>query len=192
MEKIGCVWINLFAFLVLVITQVSAEPAASEDALKEMIPCFAEVSEGLYRGAQPPEEAFPKLKQLGILTVVNFRHEEKWIKKEAEWVEKAGMRYISLPWTIWGELKPDVMQQFFELVKDPSARPIFFHCKRGSERTAVTAVLYRMYFEGKSEREARELEVDPYPVKMIWKPFVNKKIKEFQEVLKSGEPTKST
>ncbi len=149
--------------------------------LKEKIELFAKVADGLYRGAQPSDDAYPLLKQFGIKTVVNFRHETDRIEKERKLVEAAGMNYVSLPWKIFEKPAPEVTERFFSIVNDPAQKPVFVHCRRGVERTGVACVLYRMEFEGKSRQEAENLELKPYPLNFIWKPFVKKRIDEFEE-----------
>lgn len=155
--------------------------------ISNMVELFSEIAPGIYRGAQPGEDAFPKLKEFGIKTVVNFRHEEDKIAEEAKWVRAAGMSYASLPWTIFKKNDPEVMKQFFSILEGAENRPVFFHCRRGAERTSIAAVLYRMKYEGKSNEEACRLEIDPFPVRLIWKPFVKSRLKEFEEALRAGK-----
>jgi len=168
-------------FLMVPVNFLHAENKNIELMLKEKIELFAKVADGLYRGAQPSDGAYPLLKQLGIKTVVNFRHESNGIEKDRKLVEAAGMKYVSLPWKIFEKPAPEVMERFFSIMNDPAQKPVFVHCRRGAERTGVACVLYRMKFEGKSREEAENLELKPYPVNFIWKPFVKKRISEFQE-----------
>ena len=160
---------------------LQAEDQNIEPMLKEKIELFAKVADGVYRGAQPSDDAYPFLKQFGIKTIVNFRHERNAIEKERKLVEAAGMKYVSLAWKIFEKPKPEVMDRFFSIVNDPAEKPVFMHCRRGVERTGVACVLYRMKVEGKTREEAEALELEPYPVSFIWKPFVKKRLSEFEQ-----------
>ena len=75
----------------------------------EDLPLFAPLNDWLYRGAQPTEKGLHELKEKGIRTVVNFRREKDWIEWERKEVESLGMKYVSLPWSIWKPAKPALL-----------------------------------------------------------------------------------
>ncbi len=145
------------------------------------LPLFTKVSEGVYRGAQPTEEGYKQLKDMGIKTLVNFRHEEDEIEFGRENAEKNGLEYINISWTIFGDAKDENWLDFFRVLENPEKQPVFFHCKRGAERTGVMSYSYYRYFDKLSHDEAWAKAFDPFPLKWIWKPFVKKKIKHFNE-----------
>lgn len=149
-----------------------------QDTVCSTVERFAMVDNGLYRGAQPDRVMLAALKQQGIRTIVNFRAEKNLVEQERQWAQELGLEYVSLPWTIYGPFRKEVFDRFFALLDDPAKRPIFFHCKRGSERTGVLAALYAIRYQGASYEEALA-EARQYDIKAIWWPFVQRKIKQY-------------
>lgn len=105
---------------------------------------FGTVSNQLYRGGQPEDAGFAQLKKLGVVIVVNLRHESVEIARERTLVEAQGMRYVSIPWRGKENPKTEQVAQFLELVRDNRDRKVFVHCERGAERTGVMVACYRM------------------------------------------------
>lgn len=136
---------------------------------------FSEIAPGLYRGGQPTEEGFKQLKALGIKTVVNFRNEKDEIEWDQRQAAQWGMKFVSIPWTIYGDPNPQIVAVFLREVEDPSSRPLFMHCRRGIERTGVMSALYYMKIEGLNENEAYRRATEGYPVRWYWRPFVKKR-----------------
>src|SRR5579859_3850375 len=56
---------------------------------------FHQVSERIYRGAQPTPEGFRALAQMGIKTVVDLRREPEQFQAEQRIVEALGMKFLS-------------------------------------------------------------------------------------------------
>jgi protein tyrosine/serine phosphatase len=125
------------------------------------IPRFTVVAEGLYRGGQPSQKGFQFLKEKGVKTIINLRAEDN---SEEAVVEKLGMRYIQIPvpelWP-WSQVPAGAIAKYFELINNPENYPIFFHCRRGAERTGLLAALYRMALQEwdatKAYQEARNV-----------------------------------
>lgn len=130
-----------------------ATPAAAEQAASATtqapITRFAQLDHNLYRGAQPDADGFKFLRDLGIRTVVSFRNDTS----ERELVEGLGMRFVSIPVSFrafgWGD-DFDIadVEKFLAVVDDPAAGPVFFHCKRGADRTGSFAAIYRIARQG--------------------------------------------
>ncbi len=152
----------------------------------EDLPLLKEISPGIYRGAQPTEEGYRKLKAMSIKTVINFRHEPNVIAQGKEWTEAEGMNYISIPWTIFGPLDVGTIQRFFEVIEDPAKQPVFFHCRRGVERTGLMGAFYYIRYENLSAEEAYAKAFNGYPLKLIWKPFVKTKLEKFKDAVKKN------
>jgi hypothetical protein len=57
---------------------------------------LGEVSSTLYRGAQPTQEGFQKLAEMGIGIVLDLR--ERGREVERQQVIKLGMRLVAIPW----------------------------------------------------------------------------------------------
>jgi protein tyrosine/serine phosphatase len=144
---------RLIIFLVLLPVIVAARPLA-EDPGEGDIPRFAILAEGLYRGGQPTQKGFQFLKQKGVKTVINLRAEDN---SEEALVEKLGMKYIRIP---VDEVRPfskvseGAIAKYFELINNRENYPIFFHCRRGADRTGLFAAFYRIALQGWDAKDA--------------------------------------
>jgi protein tyrosine phosphatase (PTP) superfamily phosphohydrolase (DUF442 family) len=179
---------RLFAFsLVVTLAAPALSPvyaAPDEPVLVEApIKRFIQVDDQLYRGAQPDADGFRHLQAMGIRTVVSFRNDDS----ERELVESLGMRFVQIPVTFrpfgWGaDFKAEHVDQFFQVIDDPTAGPIFFHCKRGADRTGSIAAIYRIARQGWDADAAYDEARDRG---MRWWYFpVEGKIKEFATQLR--------
>jgi protein tyrosine/serine phosphatase len=149
---------RLTACLILLPAGLTARPVS--DLPKGIdIPRFQLVAEGLYRGGQPDKRGFEFLKEKGIKTVINFRTEND----EAEVVKTLGMNYVWIPMSIqpWSKISDGAIAKYFEVVNNPGNYPIFFHCRRGADRTGAMAAFYRIAVQGwdaaKAYTEARHI-----------------------------------
>ena len=112
----------------------------------------AKVDDKLYRGGVPDEDGIAWLKSLGIRTVVNLRHYHG--DSEGELVEAAGMRYVRIKLASTDAPEPEQVKQFFEVVNDPKALPVYVHCLHGVDRTGTMVALYRMEKQGWGNSDA--------------------------------------
>ncbi|MCB9799373.1 MAG: tyrosine-protein phosphatase [Candidatus Omnitrophica bacterium] len=149
----------------------------------DTIPEFSQMSSNLYRGGQPSKEGYAYLQSLGVKTIINFRHEKEVIERDRLLAEEYGMVQVSLPWTIYGEPKEEILTGFFDVLNRSEGRPVFFHCRRGSERTGVMAAMYYMKYENLSEKEAVRKALDGFPVLWRWKYFVARKIDFYKKLI---------
>jgi len=71
-----------------------------------------------------------------------------------------GMTLVAIPVRadLLGSTAPTDAQvkTFFETVLDSTRRPVFFHCRRGADRTGVFAALYRIEVDGWTNQQAIE------------------------------------
>jgi len=122
----------------------------------------AQVSPVLYRGAQPDEDGYERLRELGVRTVVSLRR----FHSTREQTEAAGLGYLRLPiYAAIGSEPPsdEQVRRFFATVLDPDRQPVYVHCKYGSDRTGVMAALYRIECDGWSNDDAiREMQAFGY------------------------------
>ena len=137
------------------------------------------VNEWLYRSGQPTAAEFEKFHQKGIRTVVNFRDEPQWIEWERRGVEGLGMKYVSLPWSIVKSVKPELLDQLFEVLDNPANHPVLMHCKHGRDRTGVMTTLALMRYEKLSEAQAREQALETVRPNLRYRMFVNQKVDFF-------------
>jgi protein tyrosine phosphatase (PTP) superfamily phosphohydrolase (DUF442 family) len=90
------------------------------------------VSDGLYRGGQPPREGFLGLKQLGVRTIVNLRE----VHSDRPMVEGTGLRYYRVPVSAARPRRAD-LRRFLALARNSELQPVFVHCMHGSDRTGI-------------------------------------------------------
>lgn len=160
----------LAASVWLLVLFVVALPAASGDAQVADAPIerFRRVDERLYRGAQPTEAGFRRLRDLGVKTIVNLRLEADATRlNERQIVESLGMRYVNIPvedgnfFTRSRVIPDDAIRAFFDLIDLAEAGPIFVHCHRGADRTGALVAFYRIARQGwdglRALKEAREI-----------------------------------
>jgi protein tyrosine phosphatase (PTP) superfamily phosphohydrolase (DUF442 family) len=122
---------------------------------------FAWLAPGVARGEQPEDDSLDWLKARGFRTVIDLRkgHDER------ARVTARGMSAVAIPVRadLLGSTAPTDAQvrQFFATVLDSAQRPVFFHCRRGSDRTGVFAALYRIEVDGWTNAQAIE-EMEAY------------------------------
>ena len=133
---------------VLWVVALLASAAQAQSIPNIDLPKFFKVSEGLYRGAQPTEEGFRRLKELGIKTIINLRGEDDTGLAEKETVERLGLRYhnVGLP----GLSRPtdEQVARVMSIIDASENGPVFIHCRRGADRTGTIVAVYRISHEG--------------------------------------------
>jgi protein tyrosine/serine phosphatase len=102
---------------------------------------FGQMDEHLYRGAQPMEDEYQALKDLGVKTVIDLQ--EKPAKYEKAAVEALGMTYINIPMDDTEYPKPEAVATFLKIMDDPSTGVAYVHCKGGKHRTGAMGAVYR-------------------------------------------------
>src|SRR5499427_8110427 len=144
---------------VLFLLQLTSTNSFAEPLSTKHIPRFQMIAAGLYRGGQPGRDGFEFLKNNGIKTVINLRSEND----EEVIVKTLGMNYVHIPMSItpWSKIPDAAIDQYFRVLSDPANYPVFFHCRRGADRTGALAVFYRIAYQGwepsKAYSEARDI-----------------------------------
>src|SRR5436190_19635811 len=67
------------------------------------------------------------------------------------------MNYVRIPVDEvrpWSELPEAAIAKYFEIINNPANYPIFFHCRRGADRTGAIAAFYRMAIQGWDAKQA--------------------------------------
>lgn len=111
--------------------------------LESHIDNFERVSNALWRGACPSDEAVEELASQGVKTIVNLRMEGESTTHEAEVARRLGIRYYNIP---LGFANPPLekISSFLNIVNDPENQPVFVHCRQGADRTGMLVGIYRI------------------------------------------------
>ena len=115
---------------------------------------FGQVTNVLYRGAQPTAAGFTELQKMGVSIIVNFRDERDERAAEKHQVESLGLKYVEIPWSGSDDPSNAQVVQFLNLVRDNPQAKIFVHCKRGADRTGTMVAAYRIAVEHKAVADA--------------------------------------
>jgi len=154
----------------------AAVPNAQEAPAIHSIARFQMVADGLYRGGQPGREGFEQLRTRGFKTIINLRTEND----EETIVKELGMNYVHIPVNLkpWNGIPDHAVERYFEVINNPANYPIFFHCRRGADRTGAIAGFYRIAVQGweprKAYSEARNIGM------RWWYPVLKKQIQGFK------------
>ena len=148
---------------------------------------FGEVTPRLFRGGQPKLAGYEHLKEMGIDIVVDVRLSGKG--NEERDVEKAGMKFVGLPWHCLFP-RDDVFAKFLKLLHDNPGKKIFVHCRYGDDRTGMMIAAYRMADEGWTAKEARE-EMEKFGFHRLICPSLGPYEKHFPEHLKKDSAFKT-
>jgi protein tyrosine phosphatase (PTP) superfamily phosphohydrolase (DUF442 family) len=155
----------LLSFSLLASCGTAREPASNEAAAQRDprwaekldrpgLPNLAQIEPDLYRGAQPSPEGFASLRDMGVRTIVNLRvaHSDLDEIREADLAEDA-FDIVEIPMIA---SHPDLerTRAFLAVARDPSKRPLFFHCKHGADRTGAMAASYRVVVQGWAPEDA--------------------------------------
>jgi tyrosine-protein phosphatase SIW14 len=132
--------VAVFAGAAVFATSASAQIVGVEN--------FHQVNEHIFRGAQPTAAGFESLAKLGVKTVIDLRETDSRSALEKKAVESDGMRYINIP--LHGMSAPSAadVERVMALFNDPSAGPVFVHCRRGADRTGTVVACYRIGHDG--------------------------------------------
>lgn len=117
------------------------------------VPNFHRVDEHVYRGAQPKDAGFAALARIGIKTVIDLRGE---VSEESAVVQRAGMRYIRLPWSGYKAPAEAQIAAVLAVLNDSSQWPVFVHCRRGADRTGTAIACYRIAHDHWNNQQALE------------------------------------
>lgn len=119
----------------------------------------------LYRSGQLSADGFTEaVLRYQIRTIINAMDEvpdpdlaSNWWRlgtiKESELCRQLGVRYVHLkPDTVSRRTipggRPEAIDQFLEILDDPTNHPVLLHCRAGLHRTGVLTAVYRMEHGG--------------------------------------------
>ncbi len=133
---------------------------------KKGLPNLHQLTPNLYRGAQPTAGGMKELEAMGIKTVVNLR----WLHSDDDEAKGTSLNLIRIRCQAWDKNLDEEAAQFLKIVTDPSAQPVFVHCKHGADRTGTMCAIYRIAVQGWSVDEAlEEMTKGDYNFHEVWK-----------------------
>lgn len=141
------------------VEEAAPEPGMQAEGLWPKPPAedlgnFGKVEDTLWRGARPTEKGLQQLKAQGVKTIVNFENDKTVVQAEETWCKANGVRFVSIPLSVITPPKVSKIDQFLAIANDPAARPLYFHCMQGSDRTGTAAFSYRITHDGWSYDKA--------------------------------------
>lgn len=126
---------------------VLAQSGNSETLLVQpAIDNFDRVSNQLFRGALPSDEALKQLAGQGVKTVIDLRLNGEGTEHEKQVVDRLGIKYVHIPLG----MRPPTNEQivtFMTAVNDQSNQPVFVHCRHGADRTGTLVGIYRILMQ---------------------------------------------
>jgi protein tyrosine/serine phosphatase len=157
-----------FTTAVIILLASAATAARADESAYPELPNFHKVDERLSRGGQPTAGGIARLKELGVRTIVNLRHEPKRVKAEEKEALEAGLRYFSVPMHGLSRPTSEQVTRVFALFDEEENWPVFVHCKAGADRTGVMVALYRVARAGWTAERAIREALDKGMMKIEW------------------------
>ncbi|WDE08481.1 protein tyrosine phosphatase family protein [Thalassomonas viridans] len=112
-----------------------------------------EYSQNYITGGQPSLEDLKKLADAKVKLVVNLRGEGEFSAfDEQEAVEKLGMKYVSLPVASAGDITPENIKKFHQLLAENDGS-VLVHCASGN-RVGAFFALEAFQFKNKTAEQA--------------------------------------
>lgn len=169
----------------------SSTPAFAEKISLPGVPNAAKVSDQLFRGAQPDLSSLPRLKSLGVNTIVNLRlNSTHGSDNERQRAESLGLRFVHIP--VGGFSVPSSAQlaQFLQLFRETPPPRIFIHCLFGDDRTGLFVASYRIAIEHWSADRA-VAEMYAFGFRYHWHPNMESFVRELPARLHSDPALKA-
>jgi len=128
------------------------------------VPNLHEVSDALYRSAQPTTGGMVQLKKKGIRTVINLRS----FHSDRDEIGDTGLAYEHIYMKAWHPEYKEVVR-FLQIVTDKRRQPVLVHCMHGADRTGFMCAVYRVAVQGWTKEEAaKEMVEGGYNFHGVW------------------------
>jgi len=143
----------------------AAQPVTDTKPLQlDGVPNGYQVSDTLWRSAQPTAAGFRRLKAEGVKTVVNLRA----FHSDLDELKGIDLRYLPIPVKTWHP-EEEAAVRFLREVTNPGNAPLLVHCQHGADRTGVMVALYRVAVQGWSKEKAlKEMTEGPFGYHKVW------------------------
>ena len=139
---------------VVALLLLSATASAQDTTTYAELPRFQQVTEKLYRGAQPTDGGLAKLRELGINTIINLRGASARTRAQEAEARALGLNYFNVALPTWGRPQDARVQRILEIIAAPENGHVFVHCRTGVDRTGIIVALYRMKHQGWNTHDA--------------------------------------
>jgi protein tyrosine/serine phosphatase len=139
--KVRSLFFVVVALIVAMCGSAMAQNFASANTNNVKIKNFGQMDDRFFRGAQPKEDQYQQLADLGIKTIIDLRNDPTDYEKPA--AEALGMRYVNIPMSDKDYPESASIEQFMKLIADPSTGKFYVHCAGGRHRTGVIGAVYR-------------------------------------------------
>jgi len=107
---------------------------------------FGQMDEHFYRGAQPADNEYKELADLGVKTIIDLRDDPMPYAHSA--AEAAKMHYFNIAMSDKDYPKDEMIDQFLNITKDEANWPFYVHCAGGRHRTGLMGAMYRFNHDG--------------------------------------------
>ena len=153
---------------------------------------FGQMDDHFYRGAQPKDDEYKELADLGVKVVIDLRDDPMPYAKSA--AEAVKMRYVNIPMSDKDYPKDADIEAFLKTANDEGNWPFYVHCAGGRHRTGLMGAMYRFNHDGWDYTKAYE-EMKNYDFYTRWghgaiKTYVEDYWKRFQA--KAASSTSAT
>ncbi len=130
-----------FAIYTFAPNNSSTSTSPSKNFANVTIKNFGQMDNNFYRGAQPNEEEYKELSQLGVKAIIDLRDDPLPFAKKA--TEAEHMHYFNIPMSDKDYPKDESTEQFLNIAKQEGNWPFYVHCAGGRHRTGVMGAMYR-------------------------------------------------
>ncbi len=158
----------LATFVLFAFANLQAQTPVTGD---EVVPHFAQVAPGIYRGGTPElSNGVAYLHEQGIKTIINLQGADLVLKysasersdsrnKEGEAAVQLGMKYFNLAIPAaadFSDADKENMGRAVRIMSSPEFQPVYVHCKLGNDRTGVVIGLYRILFQDWTAKQSND------------------------------------
>ena len=159
---------NILIFGGVVVARVMGRAPTVEGDDLPRIENFRQVDGKVYAGAQPDDEAFRGLADLGVELVVDLRAHRRGDpgRTDPALLKSLGMDYVRLPVPDGQAPGDDTVARFIETVQGAEGK-VFVHCGGGVGRSTVMSAAY-LASMGQNPSVLDQLGVGPPTFEQIW------------------------
>ena|SRR6266571_1512830 len=126
---------------------------------------FGQMDDHFYRGAQPKDQEYKELADLGVKTVIDLRDDPMPYAKSA--AEAVHLAYFNIPMSDKDYPRNEDVGAFLKLSNEEGNWPFYVHCAGGRHRTGLMGAMYRFNHDGWDYTRAYE-EMKKYDFYTRW------------------------